>query len=85
MRSTGRERELGELRAGHAGAVSGRGCFFLIGGEPGIGKTRLVDELAAEATQQGAQVLWGRCWEDGGAPGDTKMLISTSTVARGTA
>ena len=64
----GRARELGELRAGLAGAVSGHGCFFMVSGEPGIGKTRLVDELAADAMQQGVQVLWGRCWEGGGAP-----------------
>jgi len=57
----GRARELDELRAGLADAVSGRGCFFMVSGEPGIGKTRLVDELAAEARRQGVQVLWGRC------------------------
>ena len=30
----------------------------LIGGEPGIGKTRLVEELASLATDQGVEVLW---------------------------
>jgi eukaryotic-like serine/threonine-protein kinase len=40
----------------------------LIYGEPGIGKTRLTDELASLAKARGWQVLWGRCWEGGGAP-----------------
>src|SRR5919106_1338368 len=36
--------------------------------ELGIGKSRLVDELATRARAQDAQVLVGRCWEAGGAP-----------------
>src|SRR4029453_18913119 len=40
----------------------------LLGGERGIGKTRLAEELAAQATAGGALVLWGRCWEGEGAP-----------------
>jgi hypothetical protein len=42
--------------------------LFLIHGEPGIGKTRLADELAARVKARGVQVLWGRCWEGDGAP-----------------
>ena len=38
-------------------------------GEPGIGKTRISEELAARAEQLGAQVLWGRCYEQPGMPG----------------
>ena len=41
---------------------------FLISGEPGIGKTRLADELAGDAASRGMRVVWGRCWEGGGAP-----------------
>jgi tetratricopeptide (TPR) repeat protein len=65
----GRGRELGELRRALDEAKSGRGRLFLISGEPGIGKTRLADELAAEAASRGIRVVWGRCWEGGGAPG----------------
>ncbi|HEY6418371.1 MAG TPA: AAA family ATPase [Candidatus Binataceae bacterium] len=64
----GREREMAELRAGFDEANSGRGRLFLLAGEPGIGKTRIADELAAHANAQGARVVWGRCWEGGGAP-----------------
>lgn len=64
----GRERELGELIAGLHNAMEGRGRLFLVGGEPGIGKSRLADELARRAKDQGVRVLWGGCWEAGGAP-----------------
>jgi tetratricopeptide (TPR) repeat protein len=64
----GRERELAELvSACESGAVDGT-HLFLISGEPGIGKTRLADELSWRARTRGMQVLWGRCWEGDGAP-----------------
>src|SRR5438093_1176437 len=64
----GRHYELVELRAGLEDAVAGRGRSFLVVGEAGIGKTRLVEELAREAAERGHLVLWGRCWEGEGAP-----------------
>ncbi len=64
----GREHEMSELLVGLDGTAAGRGRLFLISGEPGIGKSRLVDELTARAQQRGSRVLWGRCWEAGGAP-----------------
>ncbi len=64
----GRENELAELRAGLDDALAGRGRLFLLVGEPGIGKSRLADELIGYARTQGARVLVGRCWEAGGAP-----------------
>jgi hypothetical protein len=64
----GRDRELADLVAGLEDALSGQGRLFLIAGEPGIGKTRLAEQLASHATGRGARVVWGRCWEGGGAP-----------------
>lgn len=64
----GRKPETGELRAGLKDLLDGRGRLFLLSGEPGIGKTRLADELAHEATALGAQVAWGRCWDGEDAP-----------------
>ena len=64
----GRERELAEVVACLDDAVAGRGRLILLGGEPGIGKSRLAEELIAQAKARGARVLVGRCWEAGGAP-----------------
>jgi predicted ATPase len=64
----GRTAELAVLTADLDAAVGGRGGVVLLAGEPGIGKTRLAEELAARATARGVVVLWGRCWEGEGAP-----------------
>src|SRR5689334_15822022 len=64
----GRRHELADLCAGLDDAVHGTGRLFLVVGEAGIGKTRLVEELAREASTRTAIVLWGRCWEAAGAP-----------------
>ena len=64
----GRERELAELAAGLTDATAERSRLYLVSGEPGIGKSRLITEFAAHAHGQDATVLWGRCWEAGGAP-----------------
>lgn len=64
----GREEELAALTAGLDAAEGRHGGLFLLGGEPGIGKSRLADELATAARQRGLLVLWGRGWEEAGAP-----------------
>src|ERR1041385_4798339 len=64
----GREQELKELRGALGRASGGRGSFFLVQGEVGSGKTRLVESFAEAAVERGARVAWGRCCEEGGAP-----------------
>ncbi|MCH8186543.1 MAG: AAA family ATPase [Chloroflexi bacterium] len=64
----GRRREIAELTAALDDALGGRGRLVMLAGEPGIGKTRTAQELAAHAEQRGAQVWWGRCHESRGAP-----------------
>ena len=65
----GRERELALLLRGLEAAIEGRGQIAMVAGEAGIGKTRLLDELAARARDLGATMLWGSCDEaqSGGA------------------
>src|SRR5437870_2328838 len=57
----GRERELSALAVQMREAIEGRGSAAFIEGEPGIGKTRLARELAAEAETLGVRVLCGSC------------------------
>jgi DNA-binding SARP family transcriptional activator len=64
----GRDVELAELAEGLEEALGGRGRLFLLVGEPGIGKSRLAEEVVGRARRRGARVLVGRCWEAGGAP-----------------
>lgn len=64
----GRESELAALQRGLDDLPAGNGSLFLLSGEAGIGKTRLAEEAAARAAEQGAHVVSGRCWESGGAP-----------------
>ncbi len=64
----GREAEREELRGYLERAVSGQGSLVMIGGEPGVGKTRLAEEVAAEARERGMLALTGRCYEMTGAP-----------------
>jgi len=64
----GRQQEMGELKGCLEDALSGRGRLVMLVGEPGIGKTRTAQELATYAGLRGAQVLWGRSYEEQGVP-----------------
>jgi DNA-binding SARP family transcriptional activator len=64
----GREHELTLLERSLADARAGRGRLAVVTGARGIGKSRLADELASRAKGFGVRVLWGACWEAGGAP-----------------
>jgi hypothetical protein len=64
----GRARELAVLSAAWRQAATGDARLALISGEPGIGKTELARAFARAAANDGALVLWGSAWEEGGAP-----------------
>ena len=64
----GRQQEMARLRSALDDAISGRGRVVMLAGEPGIGKTRTAQEVAALGEQKGAQVMWGWCYEHVGAP-----------------
>lgn len=56
----GRERERAILVAQVERAMEGRGGLVLLEGEAGVGKTRLLQEIAQDAVWREVQVLWGR-------------------------
>lgn len=65
----GREAELLEIEQALSATLhDDRGALFFLTGEPGIGKTRLADEITTIAKRRGFLIAWGRCWEVGGAP-----------------
>lgn len=64
----GREGLLAELDRCAARAAAGEGQLALIVGAPGLGKTRLLHELASRAHARGVRAWWGRCMELDGAP-----------------
>jgi class 3 adenylate cyclase/tetratricopeptide (TPR) repeat protein len=65
---TGRRSELELLTAAWKEAQAGERHSVLVGGEPGVGKTRLATELARSVHEAGATVLYGRCQEGLGVP-----------------
>src|SRR4051812_13779981 len=79
----GRDREVAELETGIADLGRGCGSLFLITGEPGIGKTRLSDEVARSAAARGIAVHWGRAWEVGGAPSYWPLTQVLRSICRG--
>ena len=64
----GRRDETAELRDGLTRTLAGRGRVLLLVGEPGIGKSRLAENLLHEAGERGALLLIGHCYEWEGAP-----------------
>jgi DNA-binding CsgD family transcriptional regulator len=60
-RFVGRTQELALLRELLARATDGQPLLVLLGGEAGVGKTRLAEQLAGAAGEQGVRVLGGGC------------------------
>jgi predicted ATPase len=60
--TVGRQREQAELRSGLASVMSGRGLMLCVAGEPGIGKTTLIEDFLAELAAGGqCTIARGRC------------------------
>src|SRR5262249_53045916 len=74
------ERE--EPAAHVAGARQGNGRVVLVSGEPGIGKTRLVEEAVADIAPD--RVLWGRCQDIEGAPAFWPWIQALRAYVRAT-
>ncbi len=64
----GRDAELATLTQMLDGAMNGRGGALLIGGESGVGKSRILDELRVRALVEGAIVLRGQGVSEGASP-----------------
>jgi transcriptional regulator with XRE-family HTH domain/tetratricopeptide (TPR) repeat protein len=59
----GRETELDAIAVELKAVISGHGRLLVLAGEPGVGKTRLGQEITLRARAQGFLVLTGRCYE----------------------
>jgi hypothetical protein len=64
----GREKELEVGRLAVDEALAVRAGLVILEGKPGVGKTRLVEELSRRAASLGFLPAWGRCFEGRGAP-----------------
>ena len=64
----GREADIQELRQAWQRAIDGRRQVVLLAGEPGMGKTTLVERLSREVVADGGRVLWGTCPPDPSTP-----------------
>jgi tetratricopeptide (TPR) repeat protein len=67
-RFVGRARERERLADLITQGLAGRGSAWLISGESGVGKSRLLDEVRALALVRGAIVLRGQAVGEGGSP-----------------
>jgi tetratricopeptide (TPR) repeat protein len=82
----GRRKERAELRAGFEAAAAGRGLLLGVAGEPGIGKTTLVEDFLAELAAAGQvfSLARGRCSERlAGAEAYLPVLEALDTLLRG--
>lgn len=79
----GRSNELGQLVGLLARVTSGEGHTVLIEGEPGIGKSRLLQEIAGYAATRGIRTLRTNCYEiERGMPYQPVIDLVTQAVGR---
>lgn len=77
----GREREIAVIDEALATALRGQRAVVLISGEPGIGKTRLLDELELRVQQAGGRAVWGRTWDAGMTPAFWPWMQVLASIA----
>ena len=66
-RFVGRTDEINMLRGALVNTIAGDGSFWLIGGESGVGKSRLMDEIRTYSLIEGALVVRGQAVNVGGS------------------
>jgi len=79
----GRTDELRTLRRTLGPALAGESGIGIVEGEPGAGKTRLLEEIATEMNRQGALVVWGRCLDGDGTPSMWPWVQAIGTLLDG--
>jgi len=72
----GRDKELGILEAAWERAKEGQGSTLLIEGEPGIGKTRVVDAFLQHVGHEDVHVLYGSYPPSGGLGGVSDAILA---------
>ncbi len=77
-----REPELAAMRAALATARQGRLTVTLLSGDPGMGKSTLLDAVASEATRSGMMVLRGAAFDAEGMPPYLPFLEALGGYAR---
>jgi hypothetical protein len=81
----GRAAEEAALWSALEEARNGRGRVVVISGEAGIGKSALLQSLAARAAEAGIRPIWGRAWEFADAPAYFPVAPCLSALGLGTA
>src|SRR5688500_17522486 len=64
----GREPQLALVSARLTDVAASRGATILLSGEPGIGKTRLAEEVVTLGRERGFRSAWATAWQGDGAP-----------------
>lgn len=80
-RLVGRTEELAVLRQAVKRAQGGECGLAVLEGEPGVGKTALLEHITEKACQDGALVVWSHC-QDGDAPSMWPWVQVVEAVSR---
>ncbi len=82
-RLVGREESLSRLRGALSLAQTGSGSLYLLGGESGVGKSRLMEELRVHALVQGVYAVRGQAISEGGGAFSVWQSILRALCLRG--